>query len=281
MSNLAVRILVALVGIPLILLLTMAGGFYFFGLVVVLSAVGLYEFYLLCSNRGATPQAVTGLLFGFCVNAVFYHGKLLTAGHGSSMAELFVLIFLLFLPVVLLVELFRNVGAAALNVATTLFGVCYISLFFGSLIGIRELFTGTTYEWGGSTVVVIFAAIWICDSAAYFVGLGIGRRKIFPRVSPNKTWEGTIAGFIAALLAFVVGKMLALPYMSWVSAIACGIIIGVFGQLGDLVESLIKRDTGVKDSSGLIPGHGGVLDRFDSLLFVSPLMYLYLKFVVL
>lgn len=281
MSNLAIRSLVALVGVPLILLLTMAGGFYFFGLVVVLSGAALYEFYLLASNRGATPQGVTGLIFGLSVNAVFFHAKLLGRASMLSMSELFLMIFLFFMPIVLLVELFRNRGTAALNVATTLFGVCYVSLFFGSLIGVRELFAGTTYEWGGYTVVVVLVSIWICDSAAYFVGLGMGRRKVFPRVSPNKTWEGTIAGFIAAVLAFVIGKMLVLPYMSYGSAIACGTIVGAFGQLGDLVESLIKRDTGVKDSSGLIPGHGGVLDRFDSLIFVSPLIYSYLRFVVL
>jgi phosphatidate cytidylyltransferase len=138
----------------------------------------------------------------------------------------------------------------------------------------------TIYRWGGLTIIAIFASIWICDSAAYFAGRAIGRHKLFERVSPKKTWEGAIAGFVGAVLAFVAAKALVLPYLSFSSAIICGAIIGSFGQLGDLVESLMKRDAGVKDSSALIPGHGGIFDRFDSLLFVSPLLYFYLDFIV-
>jgi phosphatidate cytidylyltransferase len=184
----------------------------------------------------------------------------------------------------------------------TVFGALYVSFFFGTLVGIRELFipedfpvylhfpvTGvdtppaiveTIYGWGGYTVIVIFAAIWACDSAAYFAGVGFGRHKLFERVSPKKTWEGAIAGCVAAVVAFLAGKFLALPYLTAGQAVLCGGLVGVFGQLGDLVESLLKRDAGVKDSSSLIPGHGGVLDRFDSLMYVSPILYFYLDFVV-
>jgi phosphatidate cytidylyltransferase len=138
----------------------------------------------------------------------------------------------------------------------------------------------TVYGWGGLTVLALFAAIWLCDSAAYFAGTRFGRHKLLERVSPKKTWEGVIAGGIAAVLAFVLARALLLPYMTITTAVVCGLIVGVFGQLGDLVESLIKRDTGVKDSSSLIPGHGGILDRFDSVIFVSPIIYFYLDFIV-
>ena len=170
------------------------------------------------------------------------------------------------------------------------------------LVGLRELFVPSDFpvylhfhvpgpsvpddvaatidRWGGFTVLSVFASIWLCDSAAYFVGRAIGKHKLFERVSPNKTWEGAIAGLVFAIGGFVLAHHLLLPYLSLRDALVCGGIVGVFGQLGDLGESLLKRDAGVKDSSNLIPGHGGVLDRFDSLLFVSPLIYCYLDFVV-
>ncbi len=129
-------------------------------------------------------------------------------------------------------------------------------------------------------VISLFAIIWICDTAAFHVGSALGRHKLFPRVSPNKSWEGAVAGFVAALLAAAAAKYLVLEFLTLGSAVLIGAIVGIFGQIGDLVESLLKRDAGVKDSSTLIPGHGGVFDRFDSLLLVSPLVYLYVDFIL-
>jgi phosphatidate cytidylyltransferase len=140
--------------------------------------------------------------------------------------------------------------------------------------------SGTIYQAGGYTVISVFAIIWICDSAAYHFGSAFGRHKLFPRVSPNKSWEGAVMGFVFAVGSAIIARQLVLPYLSMADAVVIGLIVGVAGQLGDLAESLLKRDAGVKDSSNLIPGHGGVFDRFDSLLFVSPLVYLYLEFIV-
>lgn len=313
MSNLTTRILVAIVAIPIILLLTMTGGSYFFGFIAVVSALALYEYYKLLKRKGAEPQVILGIAMGLCVNAVFIFAKLqyavvgLLADAGISvpsptMSQAFLIILLIFVPLMMLVELFRNKPSASVNVAATLFGVGYVSLFFGALIGLRELFipadfpmylhfdvhgiaipeviVSEVYEWGGYTIIALFASIWMCDSAAYFAGTWFGKHKIFERVSPKKTWEGAIAGFVFAVLTFVIAKETVLPYMSLTNAIVCGAIVGIFGQLGDMVESLLKRDAGVKDSSTLIPGHGGVLDRFDSLLFVSPLLFVYLDFIV-
>lgn len=313
MSNLAIRIIVAIFGIPLLLFLAMQGGILFFLFVALISGLALHEFYSLARAKGIAPQVGLGLLFGFCVNAAFFHGKLqylllsMLVARGieiplPSMTQLLMILYLLFVPAILLVELFRNKPQAIMNVAATVFGVSYVSLFLGALVGVRELFVPadfpvyahfqvpgpsvtpdveqTIYRWGGLTIIAVFASIWICDSAAYFAGRAFGRKKLFERVSPKKTWEGAIAGFVGAVLAFVGAKALALPYLSYASAMLCGAVVGVFGQLGDLVESLMKRDAGVKDSSALIPGHGGVFDRFDSLLFVSPLLYFYLDFIV-
>jgi len=311
-SNLSIRILVAVVAIPLILLLTLAGGFYFFGLIVLVSAVGLLEFYSLARAKGAYPQAALGVVFSIAMCAVFFHQRLqylipewlqslgVTVSFPTQ-AQAVLILLLLFVPIVMLSELYRNKGSALLNIGFTVLGLCYVSLFLGTLIALREVFIpgdfpvyryfdiglvnsqevrSTVYAWGGWTIVSLFASIWLCDSAAFFAGRSIGKRKLFERVSPNKTWEGAIAGFIAAVLAFCIARILVIPYLSLPDAIVCGLIVGVFGQMGDLVESLLKRDAGVKDSSLLIPGHGGVLDRFDSLLFAAPLLFCYLDFVV-
>jgi phosphatidate cytidylyltransferase len=104
---------------------------------------------------------------------------------------------------------------------------------------------------------------------------------LFARVSPKKTWEGAVWGLAASILTMIAAQHFFLVYLEIYQAVLIGLIIGVFGQMGDLVESLFKRDAGVKDSSALIPGHGGVLDRFDSLIFVAPILYLYIDFVVL
>jgi len=112
-------------------------------------------------------------------------------------------------------------------------------------------------------------------------GAAIGRHKLFPRVSPNKTWEGAVAGFVFAILSALAARALVLDYLGVGDALVLGGIVGTFGQLGDLFESSLKRDAGVKDSSNLLPGHGGVLDRFDSLLFVAPLAYLYIDYIIL
>ena len=313
MSNLTIRILVAVVGIPLIILLAMAGGFYFFAFVALVSALALHEFYRLAELKGAAPQVATGIVFGVGVNAVFLHGKLsrllaeVMARNGvaiplPSMTQAFLIVFMLFVFVVLLIELFRNRGSALANIGATVLGVAYVSLFLGSFIGLRELYVPSEFpvyahftvpgptvpddvaatidRWGGMTVMAVFASIWICDTAAFSVGRKLGRHKLFERVSPRKTWEGAIAGFIFAIGSFILAREVALPYLSLVDATLCGCIVGVFGQIGDLAESLLKRDAGVKDSSSMIPGHGGVLDRFDSLLFVAPLVFLYLDFLV-
>ncbi len=313
LTNLQTRILVAIVGIPLILVVSIAGGIWFFLFVALVSALALHEFYALGRIKGAQPQTATGLVLGFLVNGVFLYSTFQMAilrmadAHGLSLpmpstTQLFLILFLLFLPLMLLIELFRNRGSALLNLAVTIFGVVYVSLFLGALVGIRGLFNptdfpvsghfnllgpdvppevvGTIDRWGGATVISLFATIWICDTAAFSAGRKLGRHKLFPRVSPNKTWEGAIAGLVFAIATFLAAREIVLPYMRMIDALVCGAIVGVFGQLGDLAESVLKRDAGVKDSSTLIPGHGGVLDRFDSLMFVSPLIFFYLDFIV-
>ncbi|TAK61833.1 MAG: hypothetical protein EPO24_05490, partial [Bacteroidetes bacterium] len=268
------------------------------------STVSLLELYSLTKVKGANPLTFAGLTMGVFVLLSFYNAKLfvipfeLFGEAPNSESQFFLLVLLIAFPVISIIELFRNNGSALMNVSTTMMGVLYVSFCFGTLIGLREIFipshipmrnyfhemnvesNALLYRWGGYTVVAVYAMIWLCDSAAYYVGSAMGKHKLFPRVSPNKSWEGAIAGFIFAVVAAVGAKYLFLEYLHLNEAIILGAIVGVFGQIGDLFESLLKRDAGVKDSSNLIPGHGGVLDRFDSLLFVSPIVYFYLDFIV-
>jgi len=310
-SSLPKRVAVAVPAIAVIVWMSMLGGYFFFCLIALFSGVALFEFYGLAEKKGAFPLKVFGLIAGFVVNGSFIYERsqvelfswFETRGIRLSMfsqLQFLLVVLLVFLLAVLLTELFRQKGSAMLNAATTVVGVCIISLFFGTLIYVRELFPfgfpvhkffATSYagdaelamisRWGGYTIVSIFASIWICDTAAYFGGLTFGRHKLFGRVSPKKSWEGSVFGFIAALLTMVIARATVLDYLRFQDALVMGGIVGIFGQLGDLVESRFKRDAGVKDSSAIIPGHGGVYDRFDSLVFVAPIVYLYIDFVVL
>jgi phosphatidate cytidylyltransferase len=279
--------------------------------VALISGLSLYEFYALAKVKGASPQVAIGIAFGFLINAAFIYDRMQldvlrffdSFGIALSMFSLhqfLLVVMLLFLATAALVELFRQKGSPVQNVGVTIVGVFLVSLFFGTLIQTRELFPfgfpvakffphavaqpselAQIDRWGGYTVCAVFASIWICDTAAYFGGMTLGRHKLFERVSPNKTWEGAVFGFVFAVLTMIAAKYLLLGYLMTMQSVVIGMIIGCFGQLGDLVESRFKRDAGVKDSSALIPGHGGVYDRFDSLVFVSPIVYLYIDFIVL
>jgi phosphatidate cytidylyltransferase len=278
----------------------------------VISSLTLYEFYSMSEAKGAAPLKTLGLLTGVIVNAVFVYERFqvdiyqFILSHFNihlamfSQHQLLTVVLLKFLLLTLLIELFRKKGSPITNIAATVLGVLMISLCFGTLIFLRELFPygfpvykffATGYadnlqlaqinRWGGYTVIAVFLSIWMCDTAAYFGGSAFGKHPLFERVSPKKTWEGAVFGFIFSVLTMIAAKLLLLGYLAVHHAIILGVLIGIFGQVGDLIESRLKRDVGVKDSSTLIPGHGGLYDRFDSLVYLSPIVYLYIDFIVL
>jgi phosphatidate cytidylyltransferase len=263
------RIIVAIVAIPLILLASYFGSYYFFAFVLIIGLVSYYEFVVLIKNKNANANLWLGL---FLI-------ALLITNQFKPVIGTYTLIGIALL-LLLTAELFRNKNSAILNLGATLIGLFYIGLFSSFLIALREFYPNVNgiYVRGGYIIISMLASIWICDSAAYYGGTAFGKHKLFPRVSPKKSWEGAIFGFIFAVGAFAAAKPFLLDFLTWKDVIILGVITGVIGQLGDLVESLLKRDAGVKDSSGLIPGHGGMFDRFDSLLFSSPVIWLYLKY---
>ena len=296
MNEFVKRLIVAFVGIPLALLIMYLGGYPFLVTVALCSSIALWEFYKIAEKKHAFPNKIPGIIAGLVLISLFYF-------RNTFSDFVWLLIFLaLFTIIILILELFRNKPNGFLNVSTTIAGVIYISVSFCCLIGLREffrlfeshLFAGdvsgienyiifaplTKSLYCGWLVANIFISVWVCDSAAYFIGVKFGKHKLFPRISPKKSWEGAVAGFVFAIIGFAVSSALLTPKFPVVHAIIIGAIIGVIGQVGDLAESLLKRDVGIKDSSGIIPGHGGVLDRFDSILFVAPAVYIYLLVVL-
>jgi len=270
MNNLFSRVLVALVGIPLIIALCLIGKIPFLIFVLFIGLISFFEFSGMLKNKNSYANRIIGsitvllIIFNEYNKFIDYH--------------VFIILVILAL---LLTELFRNKSSAINNLGSTMLGIFYIGFFAASILNIREFYSGSafTYAQGGYLILSILVSIWFCDSAAYFIGSAYGLHKLMPRVSPKKSWEGAVAGFIFAIVGLVVAKLLVLDFLTMFQAIVIGIIVGVFGQIGDLIESLIKRDANVKDSSTIIPGHGGIFDRFDSLLFTAPIVYLYLRLI--
>jgi phosphatidate cytidylyltransferase len=270
LSNNSVRIIVGIVTIPIILLISYAGKIYFLLFVLAIGLISFYEFSLLMKKKGISANLAVGfaavavIIFNFYRNVIDLYS--------------FILLFLLILT---LIELFRNKGSAILNVGGTLLGIFYVGFFSSAILALREFYPQIDglYERGGFLIISIFAAIWFCDSAAYWGGTALGKHRLYARVSPKKSWEGAIFGFVFAIIAMILAKLFFLDFLTYTQVIIIGIIIGTLGQAGDLIESLFKRDADVKDSSAIIPGHGGIFDRFDSLLYVAPVIYIYLTFV--
>ena len=261
------RVLVSIVAIPIILVATYLGGYYFLALVIIISLMSFYEFSLIVRNKNAYPNLFLGelIILFFLLNQF------------KTFIDAYSLILLSSL-LLLMMELFRNKGSAILNLGVTFLGIFYIGIFSTTLIALREFYSilDGNYIYGAYLVISIFASIWIGDSAAYYSGTAFGKHKLFPRVSPKKSWEGAIFGFIFSIVTMILAQFIILDFLSILNALVIGIIIGAIGQIGDLVESLLKRDATVKDSSSFIPGHGGFFDRFDSLLFSAPVIWMYL-----
>lgn len=269
MSSHLARVVIALIGIPIFAACILYGDWWFFGLVVGIALLGVRETNNLLLHKGAHAQgpASLALVFGIC---------LLIQLHAWNWIPAFLLAGLV---VVLTTELFRTGGSANLNVSGTFWSVVYSGLPLSAMLVLRNMaFSKDIF--GIQIICLIFASIWACDTLAYYAGRWMGRRKLFERVSPKKTWEGAVGGLLGALGGVTLIRYLFLIAdtefgLTLSQTLVIGMLGGTLGQIGDLAESWLKRDAGVKDSSSLLPGHGGVMDRFDSLFFVAPATYVY------
>jgi phosphatidate cytidylyltransferase len=278
MNELSKRLIVSGIGIPAAIAIIMLGGIYFTIAIAALSSVTLWEFYNIVEKKDCSPKKYFGLIFNviFILCSYYFYSN-------PFFLWIFFVELLIFVLGTLILQLFSTQPNAIMNISATIGGVAYISVFYSCLILLRNFNTDFTIVWGvpvkfnpAFLVISIFASVWSCDSAAFFIGKKFGKHKLMPAISPKKSWEGAIAGFFGSIIGFVLLNLIFSNNMYFIDAVIIGALIGLFGQIGDLAESQLKRDAGVKDSSALIPGHGGFLDRFDSILFVSPVVLIYL-----
>lgn len=269
MNNLTIRAIAGSFFSAIVVGAAICGAWALGALFFFFAMVGLVEFYQMVSRDSAEkPRTPFGYILGvgLYVMVMFYAMDIIEAWA-----------FWLLSPVVILLysmELYHLDKRAVDHVATTVIGLIYVVVPFAM---INELaFTNGKFEW--ELPIGFFIILWLNDTGAYFTGKFLGRTKLYEKVSPNKTWEGLVGGIVFAIAAgFLWSKYsLALDQTQWVTVAA---IIAVFANIGDLFESHLKRSYGVKDSGTIIPGHGGVLDRFDGLLFALPLVIFYLNFI--
>ncbi|RIK41050.1 MAG: phosphatidate cytidylyltransferase [Chloroflexi bacterium] len=250
------RIIVGLIALPLVLAPIWFGGVWCLILLLVVALAGGVEFFGLLDHGGYRPLRWIGLL---------WIGGLVATGWQPGL-PLAVPLITVGLVVMLVISLFQREQPVHTWLATS-GGAIYLGLMLGHVMALRQLPAGLWWLLYGLLIT------WTNDTAAYFAGVTLGRRRLWPRLSPKKTWEGTVAGWVgAALMGGVL--MAVLPVQMPIAyGAALGALGGVFALLGDLAVSMVKRQVRVKDSGHLIPGHGGALDRLDSLLFVLPLIY--------
>ena len=263
------RTLINVIGIPAILYLLWQGGPTFASFIFLVMMIGLDEFYRLNTSGRQTPVKLTGYIFTGLMAAYYFWLPAITLLQGLSLLTCFIVI-------TLFIEMGRNKLNPTRNMGITILGIMYVPVLLGSVIALRNLDTIYSTYFTVSMVV----AIWICDSVAFIFGMKWGQKKIFPRVSPNKSWVGSLAGLVSTFVVYYgLHVQGILPDLTLLDVAVFSIITGFFGQAGDFAESLLKRDAGVKDSGKLLLGHGGVLDRFDSIIFASPLTYAYLSII--
>lgn len=266
------RVITAIVGIAIILPAMYFGGPFITLLVLLAGLAAQYELYKLFEAGQVKPFKSAGMLIG---SLLLLHSVIADAD-----PLLTIVLGILFIGIA---ELFRGQLYPHLNFAATMFGVFYPIVFLSYMLEIRM---GTDLKilndpemQGFWLVLAIFLMVAATDTFAYYAGTWWGNTLLFQRISPKKTWEGSIAGVIGAIVVGVAFKMTVLNFLSWIDISALIFICGVFSQFGDLVESMLKRAVEVKDSGSILPGHGGVLDRIDALVFALPVVYMYLRYI--
>lgn len=298
MSELALRILFSVVAAPLALWIVIAGGAPLAALLAIVSALGAWEFFRLARAAGARPLDDVGIaLAGLLPLAIHAH----YLGVFTVRPALGALVVLCIMAATIWL---RGVEGRALGAAaTTIFGVVYAAGMLGFGYAIRYHDTVAGYDVVGAShlsigalrvaiapggILLVFPLVltWASDIGAFIVGRTIGGRKLIPSVSPGKTVSGAVGGLAASMLVsyfFARGVLVPMAHLGFTpgGALLFGALISIAAQTGDLFESLLKRESGVKDSSHIIPGHGGILDRFDSLIFVMPVAYLLLGWLPL
>ncbi len=283
LGNLASRILVAVVAVPILLVaIYHSRPEIIWAVVFGATLLALYElFSMTLTDR---VDRVASLACGAAASLSLYWLRPPQLGDAAWGIDLvggpMVAMFLAVIPISLY-YLFRfgelvSVGA---RFAQSLSGIVYVGVLFTFVALLKRDFATSSGHLGGDLIVFVLMVSWVGDTGAYFAGRFLGRRKLYPAVSPKKTWAGALGGVAASALAGAAVKLVLIgdsPLFTWFDCFAIAVPGAILGQLGDLVESLIKRSTGVKDSGNILPGHGGILDRIDAVIFLAPYVYLYM-----
>jgi len=275
------RVATAVVGIPLVLASLYMGGWWFGIVLAAVAMIATAELFGLVAARGGRPYGVSGMAASGAI-VLLATAEPTPAGAGGYI--LAVLVALVLVSLTVSVWLRWPVGEPQAVVAVTLLGSVYVGGTLAFAVFLRNLPATLSPSIDSSSwpamgfVLLPLAAVWVGDSAAFFAGHAWGQRKLFPEVSPGKTVAGAVAGLIGSTVAGAVVTAVALARLpgaglSWPTGALVGVVIGVAAPLGDAAESVLKREAGVKDSGRMLPGHGGLLDRIDSLLFAFPVAY--------
>ncbi len=262
MNNLVIRILTALVGIPIVIACIYYGGLAFHIMFFTVVLFSVMEFYSICKKYN--PMNILGTVIAI----LFF----IVLSIGSYVQEFIILsIFVLFFCAMLK----KSVENVSCRLSITCFGAFFITWTLFHMILIRNI-----DNYGMHYIIFLFANIWMLDTGAYFIGKKFGKHKLASIVSPKKTVEGAIAGVVTAIIVSLAYRHLFMQeVMTNSESIIYALVISFVGQFSDLAESLFKRDCNIKDSGNIIPGHGGMLDRFDSYLFCAPIFYYLIQFI--
>jgi phosphatidate cytidylyltransferase len=274
--NLVARVVTALLLLPLVLWLIWLGGLPFALLIAAAAALCAWELNLLptrlpeASSEIEEIEMESAVLSGAAIVSVggaFLLPLLreIQLGVVTSELVLVAVTVIAFADALFFEDKLEN---APRRVGLAVLGAAWFGLFMGSLVELRQLDRGPWW------IILTLSITWLNDTGAYFAGRAFGKRKLYPRISPSKTWEGAIGGAAASILAAYVVQHFWLPQLNPWGAVAIGAGAAVLGPLGDLSESMLKRAFGAKDSGRLLPGHGGILDRVDALLFNAPFVLL-------
>lgn len=258
------RVLSAIVGIPVILAAFWYGGWPLLLAISAVTVAGILEL-----QRFWQKLNIKSWLPGMILGSILF---LVPAYLDSDRFTGLIFTFIFIINLIFLVCKFPEYGFT--DIAATFGGAVYVGWLLSHLIFVQKLPEGFHF------VVLLLVATWSTDTAAYFVGMNLGRRKLAPVLSPKKTVEGAAGGVAGSILAALLVGLLA-PRMAVYHYVILGLLVGIIGQVGDLFESALKRMAGIKDSGAIIPGHGGVLDRFDSLLFTGPAVYYYVRMFII
>ena len=266
------RTVVNLLGVPTILGSIYLGDYAFFIFIWIIAILGSLEYNRIVQIEDDLFPKVISIFF---ISILLFGYKL---NYNLALVP-FVVIS------IMIIQLFSVKNKPLYSIATMVFGVLWMGMLLGSLVVMRDI-----ESVGFELIVIMFISVWSCDSFAFIFGKYFGQNKIWPSISPKKTWLGTIMGLMASIFSvyifYIYGEKFGFNFQK-INAILnitdvfnLGIIFGGLGQLGDFFESLLKREVGIKDSGKILKGHGGILDRFDSILFVAPSLYIYIEFIL-